>query len=184
MSTEMIHVDNFDPSFILQTLLREFKKNNYTIKTCKFVYYASDLLTLIHPYHFYTMEYDNPLDVRLDFLEIMIPIIKKVLNESPLARFIGEIISAPQMIQLAMLPKHIMLQKLQLLLLDKSINSIELEHVLIYGCVFALAIETIQSLQIFKKENVDLVTEIQMAKTWFSKKLRKNILKQFSSFIK
>jgi hypothetical protein len=178
MNTEIIHVDNFDPTFILETLLSELSFP--TKKTCKFIYYASDLLTLIHPEIFYTSKYDNPLDIRLKFVKSMVPILKHFLYENPLAKYIGETITAPQMIQIAKLPKNAMQEQLKIFLANEE----ELENVFICGCVLALAIETCQSLQIFKKENNEFVTEIQMAKTWFSKKLRKNILTQFTSFIK
>jgi hypothetical protein len=177
MNTEIIHVDNFDPTFIMETLLSELSP---TKQTCKFVYYASDLLTLIHPQNFYTSNYDNPLDIRLEFVKSMVPMMKHFLYKNPLAKYIGETITAPQMIQLANLPKNLIQEQLQFFL---AFNK-ELEHVFICGCVFALAIETSQSLQIFRKDNTEFVTEIQMAKTWFSKKLRKNILTQFTSFIK
>jgi hypothetical protein len=191
MNTNILHVDNFDPGFILESVLAEFPSpddndvSSYNSKMCQFIYYASDLLTLIHPRDFYTMgESKYPLFIRLDFVKSMVPLMRDFLYKNSLAKYIGEIITPPQMIHLATLPKHIMLIKLQKMLSKVSENSKELENVFICGCIFSLAIETCQSLKQFKKENTNFINEIQMAKTWFSKKLRKNILTQFTSFIK
>jgi hypothetical protein len=115
----------------------------------------------------------------------MIPVMTRFFNERPdVSSNIGEVLTVPELLRVGKLASSKFVAKLQTMLEAAGLEVSDfLLSMYVCACAFAVSLKYAQTLNRFAtRQDVEFVIEVQMAKAWFSRGLRKKMLESFKLF--